>query len=229
MVMADGTSGNSWLDRLRQAFAQPVERLGDVESLLLGAGTVPPMSRQQTQVLAANNPAPQAAMACVVPGVPARDNSYFHRYYEPVASGAAQHGVNPAFVLANGYESGYADPGIPHNTYTRTGDAFGMTGGSTANMTRALSPQENVDQFFDNYGSQVRGVGDDRDAYVNALRGRDSSGAAVRGWRTYNQEGKNGQGDPQWNAKIRASMARMAREVPIYAQYCAPGAKKNDH
>jgi hypothetical protein len=66
----------------------------------------------------------------------ARDKSYLDKYYDPVRVMAKRYAVDPALVLGVGIESGFASKG----TYLRTGDAFGMTGGSGEHMTAANSP-----------------------------------------------------------------------------------------
>jgi hypothetical protein len=55
-----------------------------------------------------------------------RDKSYLGKYYNPVTVLAKRYDVDPALVLGVGIESGFASKG----TYLRTGDRFGMTGGS---------------------------------------------------------------------------------------------------
>jgi len=111
--MADPLQSGSWLDRLRQAFAHPVERLGDAEAILLGRTGSPTAASGVTTANAIPNQTVTAPAQCAAPGISARDNSYFNRYYGPVAAKSGEYGVNPAFVLANGYESGYADPVFP--------------------------------------------------------------------------------------------------------------------
>jgi hypothetical protein len=125
--------------------------------------------------------------------ISARDKVYLDKYYDAVAALAKVYNVNPALVLGVGAESGFATRG----TYLMTGDAFGMTGGNTKSMTTATSPEENVKQFFDKYGNQIRGTGTDDSAFLNALQGLDASGKRVPGWKVYNTF------DPQgWNNKV---------------------------
>jgi hypothetical protein len=109
----------------------------------------------------------------------ARDKSYLDKYYDAVTVLAKKYNVDPSLVLGLGIESGFASGG----TYLRTGDAFGMTGGNTKHMTTAASPTENVRQFFDNYGNQIRGTGTDASAFINALQGRNASAESVKGWK----------------------------------------------
>ena len=137
----------------------------------------------------------------------ARDEAYLDKYYDAVAALAKQYDVDPALVLGVGTESGFASAG----TYLRTGDAFGMTGGSTKHMTTAASPEQNVSQFFANYGSQIRGTGSDAAAFINALQGRNPSDKTVKGWKIYNTVNST-----NWNKMVTSGIARMRREVPIY-------------
>ncbi len=131
---------------------------------------------------------------------------YLDRYYDPVLGLAREHGVDPALVLGMGGESGFASAG----TYRRTNDAFGMTGGSTGHMTRARSPEENVKQFFDSYGDQIRGAGTDVHRFLNGLEGLDAAGRPVPGWKRYNSA------DPKWMDRRRGEIATIQRELPIY-------------
>jgi hypothetical protein len=112
------------------------------------------------------------------PQLSVRDKAYLDKYYDAVAALAKRYNVDPALVLGVGIESGFASEG----TYLRTGDAFGMTGGNTKHMTKSESPEQNVKQFFDNYGNQIRGTGNDASAFVNGLQGCDPSGKRVNGW-----------------------------------------------
>lgn len=135
-----------------------------------------------------------------------RDKSYLDRYYDAVDKLAKKYGVDPTLVLGLGLESGFASRG----TYLRTGDAFGMTGGNTSHMTTAASPDENVRQFFDSWGDQIRGVGSDTSAFINGLEGRDASGKQVRGRKVYNSVNRN------WPNVVRDGISQMKRSVPVY-------------
>ncbi len=141
------------------------------------------------------------------PHVSARDKAYLDKYYDAVASLAKRYNVDPALVLGVGIESGFASQG----TYLRTGDAFGMTGGSTKHMTAAESPEQNVKQFFDNYGNQIRGTGSDATAFVNGLQGRDASGNPVNGWKVYNTDRP-----ASWGVLVNQGIAQMRRSAPAY-------------
>ena len=136
----------------------------------------------------------------------ARDKAYLDKYYDAVRAQAKNYKVDPALVLGVGIESGFASQG----TYLRTGDAFGMTGGGTKHMTTTAFPAENVKQFFDNYGDQIRGTGSDASAFINALQGRDASGARVPGWKVYNTV------NPSWPRFIGGGIQQMRRDIPIY-------------
>ena len=139
--------------------------------------------------------------------ISARDKAYLDKYYDPVAALAKVYNVDPALVLSVGSESGFATRG----TYLRTGDAFGMTGGNTKNMTTAASPTENAKQFFDNYGNQIRGTGNDDSAFLNALQGLDASGKGVPEWKVYNTFDSKG-----WNSMVADGIHQMRRAIPIY-------------
>lgn len=135
-----------------------------------------------------------------------RDEAYLDKYYDAVLRFAKAYDVDPTLVLGLGIESGFASAG----TYLRTGDAFGMTGGSTGHMTTAASPAENVKQFFDRYGDQVRGTGSDPNAFINALEGRNALGRPEPGWRVYNSV------QMDWPEVIRSGIAQMRRDIPGY-------------
>lgn len=136
-----------------------------------------------------------------------RNKAYLDKYYDAVATLAKAYNLDPALVLGVGTESGFASQG----TYLRTGDAFGMTGGSTRNMTTAASPAENVQQFFDNYGNQIRGVGSDASAFINALQGRDAFGRHGKGWKVYNSDRP-----AAWEQMTHDGIQQMHRDIPIY-------------
>lgn len=136
-----------------------------------------------------------------------QNRSYLDRYYDAVAKYANQYKVNPAFPLGLGIESTFGSGG----TYLKTGDAFGMTGGSTAHMTHSASPEENAGQLFSLYGPQMQGVGDDADAFVNAMQGRNAKGQPVPGWRVYNS-----QNAAAWEAMAKNGISQMRRDLPLY-------------
>ena len=135
-----------------------------------------------------------------------RDKAYLDKYYDAVATLAKEYNVDPALVLGVGVESGFASQG----TYLRTGDAFGMTGGSTKHMTKAASPAKNAQQFFENYGNQIRGTGSDAAAFINALQGRNASGGQVKGWKVYNSL------NPKWGSIVESGIHQMRRDIPTY-------------
>ncbi len=149
-----------------------------------------------------------AVNAIADPQVSPRDQAYLNKYYKPVSQMAQAYNVDPTNVLGVGIESGFGSQG----TYLTTGDAFGMTGGSTANMTYAGSPEENVQQWFDTWGEQVRGTGSNTSAFLNGLQGRNPSGELVSGWRVYNIQ------NPQWRAFITSGINQMRRDIPLYLQ-----------
>ena len=85
-----------------------------------------------------------------------------------------------------------------------------MTGGSTEHMTHAESPADNVAKWFKAYGNQVWGLESNSWAFINALQGRDASGAPVDGWKRYNSV------DPYWEAKTSSYIHQMLRDIPAY-------------
>ena len=135
-----------------------------------------------------------------------RDKTYLDKYYDAVARLARKYKIDPALILGLGIESGFASEG----TYLRTGDAFGMTGGTLNHMTRASSPAQNVQQLLDNYGEQIRGTGSDAPAFINALQGRNAAGVPVEGWKIYNSV------NPVWGRTISAGIDQMRRDIPSY-------------
>jgi len=136
-----------------------------------------------------------------------RDVDYLDRYYDPVSRYAQQFGVDPTLVLGLGIESGFGTRG----TYNATGDAFGMTGGSTSHMTTATSPEDNVHQFFGNFGSRIRGVGSDPDAFIDALQARDAKGNPIKGVNPYNSDKP-----VEWEKMARDGIGQMKRDLPVY-------------
>jgi hypothetical protein len=135
-----------------------------------------------------------------------RDKAHLDKYYDAVAKLARKYKIDPALILGLGIESGFASQG----TYLRTGDAFGMTGGTLKHMTRAASPAQNVQQLVDSYGDQIRGTGSDAPAFINALQGRNAAGVLVKGWKIYNSV------NPVWGRTISAGIDQMRRDVPSY-------------
>jgi hypothetical protein len=139
-------------------------------------------------------------------GLRNRNKSFLDGYLEPVSKKAAKYDVDPILVLGIGGESGFASTG----TYTRTHDAFDMTGGSTEHMTTASGPSENVNQFFHNYGEQIRGAKSDMNVFLNGLKGKDALGKPVKGWKDYNPK------NPLWRKAREDNIRQMMRDVPIY-------------
>jgi hypothetical protein len=135
-----------------------------------------------------------------------RDKSYLDKYFDAVDKLARKYDVDPTLILGLGIESGFASQG----TYLRTGDAFGMTGGNTKHMTTAASPDENVRQFFDKYGDQIRGSGSNTSAFINGLEGRDASGRPANDRKVCNSV------NPDWPADVRNGVGQMKRSVPVY-------------
>ena len=75
----------------------------------------------------------------------------------------------------------------------------------------ARSPEENVRQFFDLYGNQIRGAGSDTDRFLNGLQGLDAAGRPVQGWRRYNSKDPLG-----WTRLRHGEIRTMQRETPLY-------------
>jgi hypothetical protein len=141
-----------------------------------------------------------------------RDRSYLDRYYDEVARMAKYYFVDPILVLGVGIESGFASAG----TYLRTGDAFGMTGGSTAHMTTAVSAAADVMKFFVNYGKQIWGSGSNVDFFIDALEGvfkREGNKDTVQvpGWKVYNSDRPT-----FWRQRVREGIHQMQKDIPIY-------------
>jgi hypothetical protein len=78
-------------------------------------------------------------------------------------------------------------------------------------MTTATSPGENVKQFFNKYGNQIRDTGNDDSAFLNALQGLDASGKRVKGWKVYNTEYP-----AKWYALMKRGISEMRRSAPAY-------------
>lgn len=86
-----------------------------------------------------------------------------------------------------------------------------MTGGSTKHMTKASSPEENVKQFFENYGRQIRGTGGSTSRFLDALQGLNARGERVKGWKVYNSDRPK-----EWHELIGNGIAEMRRTIPAY-------------
>ena len=164
----------------------------------------------QAMLVAQNNtpPSPQAQQH-----VSARDQAYLNKYYGPVAAQAKLIGVDPALPLGIGIESGFGTNG----TYLRTGDVFGMTGGSTANMTQAASPTQDVQKLFDGYGKQMSGSGSDVSRFINALEGQNAAGQKVPGWKTYNSAHPK-----EWRDMVKGGIQQMQRDLRNYQPIPVP-------
>lgn len=94
---------------------------------------------------------PPVAMESIKARLSARDKAYLDKYYDEVVMLARTYDVDPALVLGVGIESDFASKGA----YLKTGDAFGMTGGSTKHMTYATSPAHNASEWFNSWGPQI--------------------------------------------------------------------------
>jgi hypothetical protein len=147
-----------------------------------------------------------------------RDIDYLDRYYDAMAKYANRYKVDPALPLGLGIESGFGTAG----TYTRTGDAFGMTGGNTRHMTTAASPEENVRKFFENFGSRIYGAGDDVDTFINALQARDTKGGRIPDVNPYNSRDPAG-----WEAMARRGIQQIQGDLPLYLPRRTSRPRKN--
>jgi hypothetical protein len=87
-----------------------------------------------------------------------------------------------------------------------------MTGGNTNHMTRATSPEGNVGQFFQNFGSRIYGAGDDIDFFINALQARTADGKPIAGQKMYNSVRP-----VDWEKMVRQGINQMQRDLPIYS------------
>jgi hypothetical protein len=195
---------------INPAYGRAVERAREAESVSQHAGSEERGQGDHWVTIDGNHvliQETQAKRAPTPPHLSARDKAYLDKYYDAVAALAKKYNVDPAIVLGVGIESGFASKG----TYLSTGDAFGMTGGSTNHMTRAASPDQNVQQFFDNYGNQIRGTGSDASAFINALQGRNPSGKRVAGWKVYNSVRP-----VEWRRLINRGIGEMRQAVPIH-------------
>jgi hypothetical protein len=86
-----------------------------------------------------------------------------------------------------------------------------MTGGNTKHMTTAASPEDNIRKFFENFGSRVRGIGSDTNAFINALQARDAQGDPIQGLKPYNSDKP-----VDWEKMARDGIRQMQRDLPIY-------------
>lgn len=213
--MDNSAANAAWL--LKQIFNRPVERLGDVTTQLLSQQAPEVSDPQLRQIVAAQvaqpvSPAPAASPACIAPGLSARDNTYLGNYYPVAAAGAAQYNVDPSFLLGNGYESGFGTSDI----YKGTGDAFGLTNGTPdrSRQRHAASPQDDVNQLLHLYGRQIQGVGNNQQAYINALHGLYPGGGKMPGALDYNST------NSKFNDHISAGIGQMKRDLPVWLKYC---------
>ena len=143
------------------------------------------------------------------PHISKRDKAYLDKYYKPMVAKAKAYGVDPALPLGLGIESGFATKG----TYLRTGDAFGMTGGSTKHMTHASSPEQNVDELFSGWGEQMRGTGSNVSLFLNHLEMEDANGNQITSQGMYNSVEIP---PTAWKSFITSGINEMQRDIPIY-------------
>ena len=151
----------------------------------------------------------QAQQQSAAPHISKRDKAYLDKYYKPMSAKAKEYGVNPALPLGLGIESGFATKG----TYLRTGDAFGMTGGSTKHMTKASSPEQNVDELFSTFGERMRGTGSNTSLFLNHLEMEDANGNQITSQGMYNSIEIP---PTAWKSFITSGINEMQRDIPIY-------------
>jgi hypothetical protein len=206
----DGLQPGGESEDAQDADSSPANFVADRQARVGAAGTgTEAVSAGASVPQQSEQPSPHASPR----PLSARDKAYLDKYYDSVVALAKKYAVDPSLVLGiAGNESGFASDG----TYLRTGDAFGMTGGSTDHMTTASSPAENVKQLFDRYGAQIYGTGNNVGAFINAMQGQDAAGAAVPGWKVFNRV------DLNWRTKIRTDINQIQRELPLYLQQRKP-------
>jgi hypothetical protein len=126
-----------------------------------------------------------------------------------MAAKAKDYGVDPALPLGLGIESGFATKG----TYLRTGDAFGMTGGTTKHMTHAKDAAQNVDELFSTFGERMRGTGSNISLFLNHLEMEDANGNQITSQGMYNSVEIP---PTAWKSFITSGIKEMQRDIPIY-------------
>ncbi len=202
----------SWHSGAQDQSAIMLGITGDEEQQQLDAKLqktkTPPATPAATAPPSANGQA-QQKKAAPKPHISKRDKAYLDKYYKAVAAKAKGYGVDPALPLGLGIESGFATKG----TYRRTGDAFGMTGGSTKHMTYAKSPEQNVDQLFSNFGEEMRGTGSNISLFLNNLEKEDANGNQITSQGMYNSVEIP---PTAWKAFITSGIQEMQRDIPIY-------------
>jgi hypothetical protein len=143
------------------------------------------------------------------PHISKRDRAYLDKYYNAMAAKAKDYGVDPALPLGLGIESGFATKG----TYLRTGDAFGMTGGTTKHMTHAKDAAQNVDELFSTFGERMRGTGSNISLFLNHLEMEDANGNQITSQGMYNSVEIP---PTAWKSFITSGIKEMQRDIPIY-------------
>jgi len=163
----------------------------------------------EEQIIEDREAAAQPDSARLKPRLSKRDRRYLNLYYHPMLAKAKEYGVDPALPLGLGIESGFASSG----TYLHTGDAFGMTGGSTTHMTHARSPEQNIDELFSTFGERMRGTGGNVSLFVNRLELEDANGNQISSQGMYNSVAIPPKG---WKDFITGGINQMQRDIPIY-------------
>lgn len=82
-------------------------------------------------------------------------------------------------------------------------------------MTTASSPTQNVNQFFTNYGNQVKGAGSNVQIFLSGLQGKNQLGQPVKGWKIFNSKHAS-----TWLPMAQSGIRQMQREIPIYNSGC---------
>jgi len=169
------------------------------------------------------------------PGIPAYRNSYLCRYYQPMVAKISEgaYGVAPALPLGLGIESHFADPNWPNNLYNKTGDAFGMSNGSTAHPEHANGPVDDINKLFSepkangcdklpSYGERMRGTGSNIDLFLQRLEMEDAKGNPLTGPPNKNGNRQNlgcmynGDHEVTWRSLVRAGIGQMQHDIPIF-------------
>jgi len=165
-----------------------------------------------------------------IPGIPAYRASYLCRYYQPMVTKANAVGVDPALPLGLGIESHFADPNWPNNLYNKTGDAFGLTNGTSAHPVHASSPEDDVSKLFSeptakgcspSYGERMRGTGTNVELFLQRLEREDANNNPLTGPPDKNGNRRNlgcmwNDHPLTWKPFIRDGISKMQHDIPIF-------------
>ena len=165
-----------------------------------------------------------------IPGIPAYRASYLCRYYQPMVTKANAVGVDPALPLGLGIESHFADPNWPNNLYNKTGDAFGLTNGTSAHPVHASSPEDDVSKLFSeptakgcspSYGERMRGTGTNVELFLQRLEREDANNNPLTGPPDKIGNRRNlgcmwNDHPLTWKPFIRDGISKMQHDIPIF-------------